>query len=92
MNLKVVNKSAYNTIQISLCTIICIMLIKCNAYAKVYEMKNIKKIVYLAIVATSQSCDFFLTAAFWFALQFIIYFNQSNFNWFSVLIKVQRTN
>jgi hypothetical protein len=43
MNLKVVNKSAYNTIQSALCTIPCIMLINCNAYAKVYEVKSMKK-------------------------------------------------
>ena len=61
--LKVVNKSAYNTIQIALCTIKCIMLIKCNAYAKVYEMKNIKKDSSIAIIATSQSCHFFVFKA-----------------------------
>ena len=35
--------SAYSTIQISLCTKMCILLIKCDAYAKMYRMKNTKK-------------------------------------------------
>jgi hypothetical protein len=43
LTLKAINKSAYSTIQITLCTIICIMLMKCNAYAKAYKLKNTRK-------------------------------------------------
>jgi hypothetical protein len=62
MYLKGVHKSAYNTIQIAqlVFTIIYIMLIKCNAYAKVYEIKKKRKIGQIAIVATSQSWDFYI--------------------------------